>query len=63
MQVFIAALLVQYVVSVKAGLVNHVQGTANVAAMQTVSAGRPIRTGSDGYVEILLAAGLIPQAW
>ncbi len=57
MQVLIAALLVQYVVSVKAGLVNDVQGTANVALMQTISAGRPIRTGSDGYVEILLRPG------
>jgi hypothetical protein len=57
MQVLIAALLVQYVVSVKAGLVNDVQGTANVAMMQTVNVGRPIRTGSDGYVEILLRPG------
>jgi hypothetical protein len=57
MQVLIAALLVQYVVSVKAGLVNDVQGTANVTMMQTVNAGRPIRTGSDGHVEILLRPG------
>jgi len=57
MQVLIAALLVQYVVSVKAGLVNDVQGTANVAMMQTVNAGRPIKTGGDGYVEILLRPG------
>jgi len=57
MQVLIAALLVQYVVSVKAGLVNDVQGTANVAVMQTVNVGRPIRTGGDGYVEILLRPG------
>jgi hypothetical protein len=57
MQVLIAALLVQYVVSVKAGLVNDVQGTANVSMMQTVNVGRPIRTGSDGYVEILLRPG------
>jgi hypothetical protein len=57
MQVLIAALLLQYVVSVKAGLVNDVQGTANVATMQTVNVGRPIRTGGDGYVEILLRPG------
>ena len=57
MQVLIAALLVQYVVSVKAGLVNDVQGIANVSMMQTVNVGRPIRTGSDGYVEILLRPG------
>jgi len=57
MQVLIAALLVQYVVSIKAGLVNDVQGTANVSMMQTVDVGRPIRTGSDGYVELLLRPG------
>jgi len=57
MHVLIAALLVQYVVSVKAGLVNHVQGSANVASMQTVKAGQPIKTGGDGYVEILLRPG------
>ena len=57
MHVLIAALLVQYVVSVKAGLVNDVQGTANISTMQTVNVGRPIRTGSDGYVEILLRPG------
>lgn len=57
MQVLIAALLVQYVISVKAGLVNDVQGTANVALMETVRVGRTIHTGSDGYVEILLRPG------
>jgi len=57
MSVFFAALLVQYVISVKAGLVNHVQGTANVASMETARAGHPIRTGADGYVEILLRPG------
>jgi hypothetical protein len=57
MHVLVAALLVQYVVSVKAGLVNHVQGSANVATMQTVKAGQPIKTGGDGYVEILLRPG------
>src|SRR5438874_2125543 len=57
MSVFIAALLLQYVVSVKAGLVNHVQGTANVASLETVRAGHSIKTGTDGYVEILLRPG------
>jgi FecR protein len=55
--VLLALVLTQYVVSVKAGLVNHVQGTANVAEMETVPAGRPIETGSDGYVEVLLTPG------
>jgi len=57
MHVIIAALLVQYVISVKAGLVNDVQGTANVAFMETVRAGHPIRTGRNGHVEILLRPG------
>jgi hypothetical protein len=57
MQVLIAALMLQYVISVKAGLVNHVQGTANVAMMETVRAGHSIHTGRDGYVEILLRPG------
>jgi hypothetical protein len=57
MTVFIAALLMQYVVSVKAGLVNHVQGTANIAEMETARVDRPIQTGTDGYVEVLLRPG------
>jgi hypothetical protein len=57
MTVFIAAVLMQYVVSVKAGLVNHVQGTANVAEMETARVNRPIQTGLDGYVEVLLRPG------
>jgi len=57
MSVLFAALLMQYVISVKAGLVNHVQGTANVAALESVRAGHSVKTGSDGYVEILLRPG------
>jgi len=57
MLVLIAALLMQDVVSVKAGLVNHVQGRANIAEMDTARVDRPIRTGNDGYVEILLRPG------
>jgi hypothetical protein len=57
MSVYLAALLLQYVISVKAGLVNHVQGAANVAEMETARVGHPIRTGADGYVEILLRPG------
>lgn len=57
MKVFMAMLLMQYVVSVKAGLVNHVQGTANVVEMESARAQRPIRTGLDGYVEVLLSPG------
>jgi hypothetical protein len=57
MTVLIAALLMQFVVSVKAGLVNHVQGNANVAEMEMARVNRPIRTGLDGYVEVLLRPG------
>ena len=54
---FLALMLMQYVVSVKAGLVNHVQGTANVAEMEMALPGRPISTAANGYVEVLLTPG------
>jgi hypothetical protein len=57
MKIMMAVLLMQFVVSVKAGLVNHVQGTANVTEMEMARAQRPIRTGTDGYAEILLSPG------
>src|SRR6185295_19422403 len=41
----------------KAGLVNYVQGAANVKATQSVSMGTPIRTGNEGFAEILLNPG------
>src|SRR5678816_571707 len=53
----VALLLMQYVVSVKAGLVNHVEGTVNVVEMEMARPGRPIMTGRDGYVEVLLTPG------
>jgi hypothetical protein len=53
----LALLLMQYVVSVKAGLVNHVQGPANVAEMEQVRQGKTIQTARDGYVEVLLTPG------
>jgi uncharacterized membrane protein YgcG len=49
--------LMQYVVSVKAGLVNHVQGTANVVEMEQVRQGHSIRTADNGYAEVLLTPG------
>ena len=54
---FLALMLMQYVVSVKAGLVNHVQGTANVAEMEMARPGHPISTAANGYVEVLLTPG------
>jgi hypothetical protein len=53
----LALVLMQYVVSVKAGLVNHVQGTVNIAEMEMARPGDPVRTGSNGYAEILLTPG------
>jgi hypothetical protein len=49
--------LMQYVVSTKAGLVNHVEGPTNVKAEESVPAGVPVKTGSGGLAEILLNPG------
>jgi hypothetical protein len=57
MPVLALLLAMQFVVSVKAGLVNHVQGEVNVAELEMARKGQPIRTGEDGYVEILLTPG------
>lgn len=57
MNTLLAALLMQYVVSVKAGLVNHVQGQTNVAEQTMARSGNVIRTALDGYAEILLTPG------
>jgi hypothetical protein len=53
----LALVLMQYVVSVKAGLVNHVQGTANVVEMEQVRQGHSIQTADNGYAEVLLTPG------
>ena len=53
----LALILMQYVVSAKAGLVNHVQGTTNVAEMEQVRQGHSITTSDDGYAEVLLTPG------
>jgi len=50
-------LMMQFVVSTRAGLVNYVQGTANIKATTSVPAGAPIETGPGGAVEILLNPG------
>jgi len=57
MSTLLVALMMQYVISTKAGLVNYVQGTANVKATQSVRMGSPIRTGPEGFAEILLNPG------
>ena len=53
--ILIAAL--QAVISVEAGLVNHVEGEVNVPVNENVPEGTPIRTGAGGYAEILLNPG------
>ena len=50
-------LMMQFVVSTRAGLVNYVQGDVSVKAMQSVEAGQPIKTGHDGLAEVLLNPG------
>jgi hypothetical protein len=50
--------MLQLVISTKAGLVNHVQGVANVSRMTQVPAGIPIRTALNGYAEVLLTPGV-----
>jgi hypothetical protein len=52
-----AFLVMQFIISAKAGLVNAVEGTANVHVQELVPAGAPIRTGPSGRVEILLNPG------
>src|SRR4030095_12394061 len=57
MTTFLLALMMQYIVSTKAGLVNYVQGAANVKVAQSIPMGSPIRTGSEGFTEIFLNPG------
>jgi hypothetical protein len=51
------ALMMQYVVATKAGLVNDVQGLTNVKATMMVAPLTPVRTGPTGLVELLLTPG------
>jgi len=47
----------QFIISAKAGLVNAVQGPANVRIQEQVQAGSPIETSATSRVEILLNPG------
>jgi len=49
-----AFVLMQFIISAKAGLVNAVEGPANVRLQEQVPAGSAIQTGSTGRAEILL---------
>src|SRR5215831_3029749 len=50
-------LTMQLVISTKAGLVNNIQGPTNVAQVKSVAAHMPVKTGPNGYVELLLTPG------
>jgi hypothetical protein len=52
-----AFLVMQFIISAKAGLVNAVEGAANVRLQEQVPAGSPIETSSTGRVEVLLNPG------
>jgi hypothetical protein len=50
-------LMMQLVVSAKAGFVNYVDGSANVRRQQQVQVGVPVQTQSGSHVELLLSPG------
>jgi hypothetical protein len=52
-----AFVVMQFIISAKAGLVNAVEGTANVRLQEQVPAGALIQTAPKGRVEILLNPG------
>jgi hypothetical protein len=52
-----AFVMMQFIISAKAGLVNAVEGTANVRLQEQVQAGALVQTGPAGRVEILLNPG------
>jgi len=49
--------LMQYIVSAKAGLVNYIDGQANVRLREQVAASTPIQTAAQSHVELLLNPG------
>src|SRR5215831_16822537 len=55
--VIAAFVVLQFIISAKAGLVNAVEGSANVRIQEQVPAGQPIQTSDNGRVEILLNPG------
>jgi hypothetical protein len=52
-----AIVLMQFMISTRAGLVNYVEGQTNVYVHQQVVAGAPIQTGPQSHAEILLNPG------
>src|SRR5689334_5825231 len=53
----IAFLIMQFIISAKAGLVNAVEGVANVQVQEQVPVGKIIQTGPAGRIEIILNPG------
>jgi len=53
----LAFVLMQFMISAKAGLVNYVDGQANVRLHEQVPTGASIQTGPDSHVELLLNPG------
>src|SRR6185295_6482613 len=53
----VAFLLLLFVISAKAGLVNYVDGQTNVRIHEQVPAGTFIQTGPHSHVELLLSPG------
>ena len=57
MNSLIFIVMMQYVVSTKAGMVNHVEGNVSLKARESAVQGVPIKTGSGAFAEILLNPG------
>ena len=55
--VTLAIVLMQFMISTKAGLVNYVEGQANVFVHEQAPTGTPIQTGPQSHAEILLNPG------
>lgn len=53
----LAFVLMQFMISAKAGLVNYVDGQANVRLHEQVPGGTLIETGPRSHVELLLNPG------
>src|SRR5260370_21432266 len=53
----LAFVLMQFMISAKAGLVNYVDGQTNVHLREQVAAGSPIETGPNSHAELLLNPG------
>src|SRR5467141_2576492 len=53
----LAFVLMQFMISAKAGLVNYVDGQTSVRLHEQVPAGTSIQTGSQSHVELLLNPG------